>query len=153
LQLVRHSRDESHLSIEILRSLSRSDRLDVLISHCILQMRAASGLVIEQQISGQPASLSYNLVNNLFRIGQEAIANAVRHANASKVQVRICYRKNEVLLEVEDNGKGFVPGEILGPDEGHFGLTGMRERSVAINSKFELESTSKGTLIRVRVPV
>jgi len=153
LQLVRHSRDESHLSIEILRSLSRSDRLDVLLSHCILQMQAASGAEIEQQISGLPAALSYNLANNLFRIGQEAIANAVRHANASKVLVRICYRSHELLLEVEDNGKGFAPGAIPGPDQGHFGLTGMRERCVAINSKFELESTSKGTSIRVRVPV
>lgn len=150
LQLVRHSRDESHLSIDILRSLSRNDHLDVLISHCILQMRAASGTAIEQEVSGEPLPLSFDLVNNLFRIVQEAVANAIRHANASQVHVRIHYEKNGVLLEVEDNGSGFDPGNIPGANEGHYGLTGMRERTAAINSELQIESTSRGTLIRVR---
>jgi signal transduction histidine kinase len=42
---------------------------------------------------------------------------------------------------------------VPGPDKGHFGLTGMRERCAAINAKLELESTSSGTLIRVKVEV
>lgn len=151
LQLVRHSRDESHLSIYILRSLSRNDRLDVLISHCIMQLGAASTASIEQQVTGEAEALSYNLVNNLFRIGQEAITNAVHHANADRIVVRVGYQKGGALLEVEDNGKGFDPGSIPGPDQGHFGLTGIRERCAAINSKFELKSTAGGTLIRVRV--
>jgi anti-sigma regulatory factor (Ser/Thr protein kinase) len=151
LQLVRHSRDESHLSIDVLRSLSRNDRLDVLISHCIVQIQAASGAMIEQQVSGEAADLSYHLVNNLFRIAQEAIANAVHHANADRIVVRVEYRKKETLLEVEDNGIGFDPGRIPGTDQGHFGLTGMRERCAAINAEFELRSTSSGTLVRVKV--
>jgi two-component sensor histidine kinase len=151
LQLVRHSRDESHLSIYILRSLSRNDRLDVLISHCIMQLGAVSTTRIEQQVTGEAEALSYNLVNNLFRIGQEAITNAVHHANADRIVVRVGYQKGGVLLEVEDNGMGFDPGSIPGPDQGHFGLTGIRERCAAINSKFELKSTVGGTLIRVRV--
>ena len=153
LQLVRHSRDESHLSIDILRSLSRNDRLDILVAHCIQQLRPTSGAAIEQQVTGEPAALSYKLVNNLFRIAQEALANAVHHANAGRIVVRIGYQKSEVLLEVEDNGKGFDPGAIPGLNDGHFGLTGMRERCAAINSKFVLESTPSGTLIRVRVPL
>jgi signal transduction histidine kinase len=151
LQLVRHSRDESHLSIDILRSLARNNRLDVLISHCIVQLGSVSDAVIEQQVTGQAAALSYNLVNNLFRIAQEAIINAVHHASANRIAVRVAYRKRGVLLEVEDNGKGFMPNAVPGPDQGHFGLTGMRERCVAINSKLELNSTPSGTLIRVKV--
>jgi len=153
LQLVRHSRDESHLSIDVLRSLSRNDRLEVLIAHCIVQLRMASGTSIEQQVSGEPASLSYNVVNNLFRIAQEATANAVHHAGATRIDVRVGYSKREVLLEVEDNGKGFNPDSIPGPDQGHFGLTGMRERCAAINSRIDFVSASGGTLIRVRVPL
>jgi signal transduction histidine kinase len=153
LQLVRHSRDESHLSIDILRSLSRNDRLDVLVAHCIAQLRAASGTSIELQVTGTPAALSYHLVNNLFRIAQEATSNAAHHASADKISVRIGYRKDAVQLEVQDDGKGFNPEGIPGPDEGHFGLTGMRERCATINAKLELESTPKGTLIRVRVAV
>jgi signal transduction histidine kinase len=151
LQLVRHSRDESHLSIDILRSLSRNERLHVLISHSIAQMQVASDAAIEQQVTGEPGALSYNLANNLFRIAQEALANAVHHANATRISVRVGYRKDGVLMEVEDNGKGFSQDAIPGPDEGHFGLTGMRERCAAINAKMELKSASSGTLIRVRV--
>jgi len=153
LQLVRHSRDESHLSIDILRSLSRNDRLDVLVAHCIAQLRTASGAAIEQQVTGEPAVLSYKLVNNLFRIAQEALANAVNHARASKIVARVNYQKRGVVIEVQDDGKGFDPRSVPGPDEGHYGLVGMRERCSAINAKLDLESTSNGTLIRVRVDV
>jgi two-component sensor histidine kinase len=153
LSLVRHSRDESHLSIDILRSLSRNDRLDVLVAHCIRQLQSASEAAIELQVTGEQTALSYHLVNNVFRIVQEAAANAVHHANARKISVRIGYARSEIRIEVEDDGKGFVPNGVPGPDQGHFGLTGMRERCVVINASFELESTPKGTSIRVRVPV
>jgi len=151
LQMARHSRDESHVSIEILHSLSRNERLEALISNCISKMHISTGLVIEQQVSGEPTALPYQVVNNLFRIGQEAIANSVRHANATQVTVRICYAKKEVLLEVEDNGSGFDPGRIPGTNHGHFGLTGMRERAAAIGSTLQLDSTQRGTRMQVRV--
>ncbi len=151
LHLVRHSRNESHLSIEILRSASRSDRLDALISRCIAQMRVDSGSTIEQQVTGTPVPLSYNLLNQCFRIMQEAIANAVRHAQATKIRVRVHYETRQLCLEVEDNGCGFDPAGIPGPEQGSFGLTGMRERAASIHSEFHLESGSKGTLIRVMV--
>jgi signal transduction histidine kinase len=151
LQLVRHSRDESHLSIDILRSMSRNDRLDVLVTHCIQQLRTASRAAIEQQVTGEPPTLSYKLVNNLFRIAQEALSNAVSHSGAARIDVRVGYRKGTVQIEVEDDGTGFDPGCIAGSEKGHFGLVGIRERCAAINAKLDVDSTSKGTLIRVRV--
>jgi signal transduction histidine kinase len=150
LQLVRHSRDESHLSIDILRSLARNDRLDVLISHCVMQLQA-SGANIEQQITGEPIALSYTLVNNLFRIAQEALTNAIGHAQANRVVVRVGYGRRVVTIEVEDDGKGFDPAAAAGPNEGHYGLLGMRERCAAINGTLELESSGAGTRIRVQV--
>lgn len=151
LHLVRHSRNESHLSIEILRSSARNDRLDALIARCITQMKPAAGPVIEQQIDGDPVPLSYNLLNQCFRIVQEALANAVRHAQASRILVRVTYRPRLLSLEVEDNGKGFDPQRIPGPDQGSFGLTGMRERAASIHSRFHLESGAQGTVVRVMV--
>lgn len=150
LQLVRHSRDESHISIDILRSLSRNDRLDVLVSRCVQQLRAGSDTTIEQQVTGVASVLSYTMVNNLFRIVQEALSNAVRHARAARIVVRVCYQNNGVLIEVEDDGKGFDPKCVPGPEHGHFGIVGMRERCAAINASFQLESATKGTLVRVR---
>jgi signal transduction histidine kinase len=153
LHLVRHSRNESHLSIEMLRSSSRTDQLDALIARCIMQLKTASGSSIEQQVTGQPAPLSYKLMNQLFRIVQEAIANAVRHAGASKVYVRVFYEQQRIRLEVEDNGRGFDPGRVPGPEQGNFGITGMRERAAAIGAQFDLQSGPEGTLIRVMVTV
>lgn len=153
LQLIRHSRDESHLSIDILRSLSHSDRLDVLIRHCIAQQCAASGTQIDLETEGSQPLLSFNLVNNLFRITQEALANAVQHAGAQRIIVRLNYRKNEVTLEVEDDGKGFSPDKAPGPEQGHFGLTGIRERCTTIRARLELHSGAAGTLLGVRVEV
>jgi signal transduction histidine kinase len=150
LQLIRHSRDESHLSIDILRSLSRSDRLDILIARCIQQLQGASNASIELCVTGKPSVHSYNMESNLFRIVQEALANAVNHANAQKIEVHVAYRKGAVLIEVKDDGKGFDQEGTPGPDKGHFGLVGMRERSAAINAKLEMESNSAGTLVRVK---
>lgn len=149
LQLVRHSRDESHLSIDILRSLSRNDPLDVLIARCIQQFRMASNVSIEQKVTGDPATLSYGTVNNLFRIVQEALANAVHHAKARKITVRVTYQKTGVLIEVEDDGSGFDPASVPGPEQGHFGIVGMRERCAALSARFDIESASRGTLVRV----
>ena len=150
LQLVRHSRDESHISIDILRSLSRNDRLDVLVSRCVQQLRAGSDITIEQQVTGVATVLSYTMVNNLFRIVQEALSNAVRHAKAARIVVRVCYDKDSVLIEIEDDGSGFDPRCVPGPERGHFGIVGMRERCAAINASFQLESAANGTMVRVR---
>ncbi|MCL2660121.1 MAG: sensor histidine kinase [Acidobacteriaceae bacterium] len=153
LHLVRHSRNESHLSIEMLRAPSRSDRLDVLLAHSIQQMKAATATEIEQQVSGEPVALSYNIVNNLFRIGQEAITNAVRHASATRIRVGLRYEPRGVTLEVEDNGKGFDPDRAPGTAEGHFGLIGIRERVAAIDAELQIQSAPGRTLICVRVPL
>jgi len=153
LQLVRHSRDESHLSIDVLRSLSRDSRLEVLVSRSVQQLRAGYDGRIEQYVNGNPPVLSYSMVNNLFRIVQEALANAVSHSKAAKIVVRVHYRKHGVLIEVEDNGTGFNPGSVPGPEEGHFGLVGMRERCASINAKFEVQSATTGTIVRVRADV
>lgn len=153
LQLIRHSRDESHLSIDILRSLSHSDRLDVLIRHCVMQKSAVSGTAIELETEGNPVPLSFELVNNLFRITQEALANAVQHAGAQRIKVRLNYKKREIKLEVEDDGRGFAPDRAPGPEQGHFGLTGIRERCANIGAQLELRSTESGTLLGVKVGV
>jgi two-component sensor histidine kinase len=150
LQLVRHSRHESHISIDILRSLSRNHRLDELVSRCVQQLRNGGQARIDQEISGEPIVLSYTMVNNLFRIAQEALANAVHHARAAAVVVRVEYRKHGVLIEVQDDGRGFDPATVPGPEEGHFGLTGMRERCAAINARLDVQSTPGGTIVRVR---
>jgi len=89
----------------------------------------------------------------LYRVTQEAVRNAVQHADASRISVRL--RKLEdgqVELAVEDDGRGFDADRVA-VSEDRYGLIGMRERVSAVGGRIDLESApGEGTSIRVRVP-
>lgn len=99
--------------------------------------------------------LSDGLRLSLFRIYQQAIHNVERHADATEVYVRFNWDEEMVILEVEDNGKGFeVPQQWMDLiHEDHFGLLGIAERVESIRGKLEIISApGSGTLIRTLVP-
>ncbi|HWM93970.1 MAG TPA: two-component regulator propeller domain-containing protein [Thermoanaerobaculia bacterium] len=92
----------------------------------------------------------------LFRIAQEAIANAVQHAQAQRIRVRLDVDAESARLEVEDDGRGFaLPGRWIDlARQGHFGLLGMAERAEAVGAVFEADSApGRGTVVRVVAPV
>jgi two-component system sensor histidine kinase ComP len=99
--------------------------------------------------------LSDSLRLSLFRIYQQAIENVARHAEATEVHVRFSWDEKMIILEVEDNGKGFdVPKqwEDLALQD-HFGLLGMAQRVESIGGKLEIRSAAgNGALIRTLVP-
>jgi signal transduction histidine kinase len=93
----------------------------------------------------------------LFRVLQEALTNVHRHSGASAANVVVRQDAEEIALEIKDNGRG-IPAEVLS----HFrvtgsgtgvGIAGIRERVRELGGKFTLESDSRGTLIRVAVPL
>lgn len=91
----------------------------------------------------------------LFRIYQEALNNLVRHAEAGRIWIRFTVNTEEVVLEVQDDGRGFkVPdGWIELARKGHFGLAGAAERAEAIGGSFKVTSTpGGGTALRTVVP-
>ncbi len=88
---------------------------------------------------------------SLYRIVQEALHNTVKHARASKVVPRLTRQANDILLEIQDNGKGFDP---KGPFPGHLGLRSMHERATKVNGILTIESVAgQWTCISVRVPL
>jgi len=88
----------------------------------------------------------------LYRIAQEALTNVAKHANAGNVEVLLERRGSNVLLVIEDDGKGFAP-DSEGSGQG-FGLLGMRERAALVGAALEIESTpGTGTTIFVRMTV
>ncbi len=92
----------------------------------------------------------------LFRVYQQALTNTLRHAEASRVDVRLKREGSQALLEIVDNGKGFrVPISIISLSHGgHLGLIGLAERIKAVGGDFQVESEpGKGTRIRAMVPV
>jgi two-component system sensor histidine kinase UhpB len=86
----------------------------------------------------------------LFRVVQEALTNVAKHANASMARVRLRRRNGNIELRVQDNGKGFEPGEV--PND-RLGLFGIQERVALLGGCFDLESRrGRGTTLTVRVP-
>lgn len=94
------------------------------------------------------------LETTLYRITQEAVTNALRHANANAVSVILMHRDNEVTLLIEDDGVGFDAAILQKESKDCLGLIGMRERATLLGGDFFIESApGKGTAIRVKIPV
>ena len=100
---------------------------------------------------GQPGRLSLDIREQILRIGQEAIANAARHARASSIDVHLRFHQKRLQLRISDDGCGFDMDRacIL---TGHFGLINMRERAKTIGASIAIDSkTNIGTTIEVIV--
>ncbi len=91
----------------------------------------------------------------LFRVAQEALRNALRHAEARQIRVALRLSPQEATLHVEDDGCGFVvPPRLATLARGqHFGLIGLVERVAWVEGQIDIQSTpGKGTTITARVP-
>jgi signal transduction histidine kinase len=89
---------------------------------------------------------------DLFRIAQEAVENAIHHAGACTLRVDLQLRKNDVELIVRDDGAGFDPQQVDGAD--HLGIQGMRERAEACGGTLAIDSRGvPGTTLLVKVPL
>jgi signal transduction histidine kinase len=91
-----------------------------------------------------------------FRVLQELLTNVVRHSEASRVDIHLIENQGSLLLEVQDDGRGFAPApastDNLAPPEG-LGLLGVRERVGALGGNVEIETTEgKGTCVRITLP-
>jgi signal transduction histidine kinase len=111
------------------------------------RVHARSGVAVafDHDVSRRPPLL---VERELWRIAQEAITNAERHAKADTISIGWHVRGDEAVLEVRDDGGGIPEGE----EPGGYGLVGMRERADAIGGRLEIESeVDAGTTIRCRV--
>jgi PAS domain S-box-containing protein len=107
--------------------------------------------VVAQLSADETISLPKQVEGELYRIGIEALNNALKHAKATSVTVRLSARPEGIQLEVTDDGRGFDPGVIEG--KGGLGLVGMRERAERMGGVLAVTSApGKGTEIKVTVP-
>lgn len=112
-------------------------------------------LEIHLELMSDALTLTENARLSLFRIYQQLISNVARHARASNLWVRLKLLEDQVILEVEDDGRGFsLPARWVElAREGHAGLLGVSERAEAVGGTMDIESAvDAGTLVRVSVP-
>jgi signal transduction histidine kinase len=148
--LVRHSHKEARRTLASY-SAEAPEQSNLLARLEESARKTAEGGVVEIHtlLTGPPRPLRPAAATALFRIGQEAIANAIRHADPRHLTIAVTYAGSGVSLSVTDDGCGFVEsGDLLG-----FGLRGMRKRAAAVGAAFEVVSTpGSGTRIAVVVP-
>jgi signal transduction histidine kinase len=90
----------------------------------------------------------------LYRIAQEALTNARKHAQAHHIDIELVAQDDGVLLRIEDDGVGFSPLEARGSKPGHLGLAAMRERAEMAGGRIHLHSLpGAGTVLEVWLPI
>jgi PAS domain S-box-containing protein len=120
----------------------------------IRQWAAKSGVECALHVNGaEMGNMTSEIETALYRIGQEALNNVAKHAQAGNATVLLDRSAGRVSLIVEDDGIGFDVAEQLGLRQ-RFGVTGMRERALLLGGEFDIESTSgKGTTVVARIPL
>jgi len=90
---------------------------------------------------------------SLYRVLQEGLTNAVKHANPSVITVSLSMEEDEVMLVISDDGQGFKASEQISSTSSGLGLAGMQERVELLGGKFQIDSElGLGTLITARIP-
>ena len=113
-------------------------------------LSAREGLTIGVEGPSERLPLAGDAEEQLYRLGQEALANVVKHAQASNAAIRVEAEDGRVSLEVRDDGRGFDPHAVSG---GHFGLRSMRGRVADLGGELEVTSApGSGTIVRAEVP-
>ena len=119
------------------------------LDHLAQTVRAA-GLPVELRVEGEPAPLPPGVDLSAYRIVQEALTNALKHAGPARALVRVRYGPGELELEVSDDGTG-APASAAGG--GGHGLAGMRERVGVYGGVLESgHRPGGGYALRVRLP-
>ncbi|OFV81146.1 MAG: hypothetical protein A2W26_03150 [Acidobacteria bacterium RBG_16_64_8] len=161
LQRMRAMADRVLDSIHHLIFDLRPSMLDDLGLPSALQSSAEShleplGMDVSFEILGHERRLEPEVETTLFRIGQEAIANIRRHAEAESVRIAVEFGEEEVRLEIEDDGKGFDAGAVERATDraSGLGILGMRERAALLDGTLTIRSQpGMGARIIARIPL
>jgi two-component system, NarL family, sensor kinase len=125
---------------------------DTAIENCLPVWRRRYGFEVGLAI--ERIDLAPEMAGDLFRIAQEAVVNAGRHAHAKAVSISLRMVDSRVELRVADDGRGFDGnGPMASGEPGHLGLASMRERAELMDGTLEIESSDRGTRVLVLAPL
>jgi len=152
-ELVRHSHEEARRSLMTLRrEFLESEPLHIALERFARRIVESGSVEVQLNVNGEENGLPLDLKDALFRIGQEGIANSLRHGSPSMITISVDYGSTEVSMAIEDNGVGFEAG--AGAPARGFGLEGMRKRAGGITATLEVTSSpGRGTRVVVAAPV
>ena len=155
LRLVNQAIDEGRAAIQGIHTASTApSSLEHGFSNLLGEVATGLGLRLRVFVQGKPWTLNPAIQEQLFLIGREAIINALRHSQATKIEVEIQYQHDLLRVFVRDNGCGINPETVQRECDSHWGLRGMRERAENISARFAVWSrTGAGTEMCVAIPI
>jgi len=150
-ELVRNGLTETRRSVQALRpQLLEANSLTGAFFRMAEEIRSGASIEVRCVVQGEVILLPPNVEDQLLRIGQEAVTNVLRHADATELELILRFEPETFTLEIRDNGQGFEP-QPLGRG---FGLIGIRERAKSIGGQATLISApGQGTRITVTAPL
>lgn len=114
---------------------------------------AAGPTTFRLAVEGAPRELHPIVRDDIHRIAREALRNAFRHAQATRIEAEVTYGARELRVRIRDDGRGIDPQHLSGGRARHWGLAGMRERAVQIGAELRLWSEAgAGTELELRLP-
>jgi signal transduction histidine kinase/ligand-binding sensor domain-containing protein len=150
--LVRTSLREARKTVLDLRS-SVLEKDDLVTTLTTMTKQLGTDLDVQVTITGTPYQLPKIIEHNLLRISQECITNTVKHAQASRLQINLCFESNYINLYIKDDGCGINLSTSPFTRTGHFGLIGIKERVEKLGGKLLLDTApGKGTKYEISIP-
>jgi signal transduction histidine kinase/DNA-binding NarL/FixJ family response regulator len=153
---------QSNESVQTLRAICHDLRPPLLSNNPALALKALverldaqSPAPIHIDISAQDLCVSEEMALAIYRIAQEAMHNAIQHADASEIAIRLTQYPDKLRMTITDDGRGIPDGTDLRRfvAGGHFGLAGMRERAAMIGGTLDVQSAPDyGTAVILEVP-
>jgi signal transduction histidine kinase/ligand-binding sensor domain-containing protein len=153
LELMRQVVDDGRAAVRGLRvSKEDTQSLDHAFSRIPEELGLRTSTDFRVIVEGTPRALHPVIRDEIYRIAREAAANALRHSGAKKIAVTLEYGSRELRLSVRDDGCGIDSKVLEMGRDGHWGLSGMRERAEKIGAKLKFWSSSaSGTEIDLRI--
>lgn len=150
-ELITLSEDVRHLSHDLHPSMLSQTGLTAALAGLCQNISHRSGPSIELRVSPQAKDLPEDVSLCLYRVAQEALGNAMRHAEAQRIEVALQIAREQVDLTITDDGKGFVAD---GNGRRGLGLMSIDERTKLLGGSYRLQSTlGKGTQLCIRIPL
>ena len=129
------------------------DDLKTALADIVSQMADGNLARVNVKVTEASRPLPPAMEHHLLRICQEALTNALKHAQARNITVSLDFTDDAVELSVLDDGRGFVPDTVLNGMVGHLGLQNLRSRARKLGGELTVTSApGKGATIAVRIP-
>lgn len=152
LTQTRGNLEETRRSVQDLRAAPLEGRtLTEALDALATDLSTSDGPRIIFKMVGEIRPLPVRIENGLYRLAQEALANAVRHANARRITIRLETVPKRIRLKIEDDGQGFDPTSAAAD---RYGLVGMNERAKLLGGALKLKSCpGEGTSLNITIPL